>query len=404
MNKWQIELVKVAGDMVASKERVKKRILQQQKVKPKKPIRFALLTAIVTLCLAGFVLVQLLNKETQQSAQMFNETQLEHFENVTHFMWGEQDDEFNKSEAFNRYEQLVAYYYYAKSLGMTTSKAELEAEKKERYDELVLLQQSTPYAELFQEQGLDQYFKMYIEPMLPMYAARKKLNTLYDEKYPTFSMSAHQIAANDALRYFQAHFAEQATAFQKEMGIRNYSNSRGLIYVGTAIKIESNAFLFVEGAIPEDLEKLSEAQIVKQYDNATWYPILDDFPVKRGDYISLESSGSETHEENGVATTYGLLNNIEVIEYTEPPVTTKLDIQNEQEVIQFFQLTDWQTPDNHDKMKEPPKYSFMLEGVRVDVWISYGHSLYLHKVDAGTIHLDQERSEKLKEILGIKES
>lgn len=50
----------------------------------------------------------------------------------------------------------------------------------------------------------------------------------------------------------------------------------------------------------------------------------------------------------------------------------------------------------------PPDYSFMLEGVRIDVWLSYDQSLYLNKVGYGTVHLSQKRSEELKKILGIK--
>jgi len=55
-------------------------------------------------------------------------------------------------------------------------------------------------------------------------------------------------------------------------------------------------------------------------------------------------------------------------------------------------------------MKQPPAYSFMLEGVRVDVWLSYGQTLYLQKVESGVIHLNQKRSEQLKAILGLQES
>ena len=404
MNEWQKELVKVAGDMSTSKERIKKHVLRQQSVKPKKPIRFALLTAVVTLCLAGFVMVQLLNKDTKQAAQMFNEKQFEHFEDVVYLMWPEQGEEFSKKEAYQKYEQLVAYFYFAKSLGMTSTKEELEAEKKARYDELVMLQESPQYVELFQELGLKQYFKTYIEPMIPFYAARKELNVFYEKKYPTLARTADQIAARDALRYFQTHFAEQSTAFQEKMGIDNRTHSQGTIYVGTVIKIESNAFLFVEGVIPEDLTKLSEEQIIKRYNNATWYPILDDSPVKLGDYISLESSGSMSYEENGVEVTNGILVSLDSIEWIEPTVTKKLTIQNEQEIIQFFQQTDWQTSDNYNKMKQPPAYSFMLEGVRVDVWLSYGQTLYLQKVESGVIHLNQKRSEQLKAILGLQES
>jgi len=140
---------------------------------------------------------------------------------------------------------------------------------------------------------------------------------------------------------------------------------------------------------------------MKKYNNATWYPILDDSPVKVGDYISLESPGSMSYEENGVEVTNGFLNSIEWI---EPTVTKMLTIQNEQEIIQFFQQTDWQPPDNYKKMNHPPAYSFMLEGVRVDVWFSYGQTLYLQKVESGTIHLNQKRSEQLKAILGLQES
>lgn len=401
MNEWQKELVKVAGEMSTSKERIKKRILRQQPTKQKKPIRFALLTSVVTLCLAGFVMVQLLNKDTQQATQMFNEKQFEHFEHVVYLMWPEQGEEFSKREAYQKYEQLVAYYYFAKSIGITSTKEELEAEKKARYDELVMLQDSPQYVELFQGLGLKQYFKTYIEPMIPFYAARKEMNAFYEKKYPTLARAADQIAARDALRYFQTHFAEQSIAFQEKMGIVNRTHSQGSIYVGTVIKIEDNAFLFVEGAIPEDLTKLSEEQIMKKYNNATWYPILDDSPVKIGDYISLESPGSMSYEENGVEVTNGFLNSIEWI---EPTVTKMLTIQNEQEIIQFFQQTDWQPPDNYKKMNHPPAYSFMLEGVRVDVWFSYGQTLYLQKVESGTIHLNQKRSEQLKAILGLQES
>jgi len=401
MNEWQKELVKVAGEMSTSKERIKKRILRQQPTKQKKPIRFALLTSVVTLCLAGFVMVQLLNKDTQQATQMFNEKQFEHFEHIVYLMWPEQGEEFSKREAYQKYEQLVAYYYFAKSIGISSTREELEAEKKARYDELVMLQDSPQYVELFQGLGLKQYFKTYIEPMIPFYAARKEMNAFYEKKYPTLARTADQIAARDALRYFQTHFAEQSIAFQEKMGIVNHTHSQGSIYVGTVIKIEHNAFLFVEGAIPEDLTKLSEEQIMKKYNNATWYPILDDSPVKIGDYISLESPGSMSYEENGVEVTNGFLNSIEWI---EPTVTKMLTIQNEQEIIQFFQQTDWQPPDNYKKMNHPPAYSFMLEGVRVDVWFSYGQTLYLQKVESGTIHLNQKRSEQLKAILGLQES
>ncbi|MGE8000028.1 hypothetical protein ACQKOF_15365 [Lysinibacillus sp. NPDC093190] len=404
MNEWQKEMVKVAGDMDESKERVKKRVLQKQNVKAKKPIRFALLTAILTFCLVGFVMVQLLNKETKQSANLFNDTQLTHFEKITRINWGKQDEEFYSKEAFERYKKVVAIYYYAKLLGLQYSEAELKAVRNERYDELVRIQQIPEYAELFKEEGVEKYFKKYLEPLLPMYTARKKLNTFYLEKYPTFPKDiVQQIAAQDALRYFDKHFAEQAKTFQEQNGIKNYySNSHGTMYMGTVIKVEveSNAFLFVEGVVPKDLENLSQEQIMKKYPKATWYPVMDDFSVHQGDYVSLESNSNHSIDENGIVTHYGVLNNVEI---SEPTVTstTKLNIQNEQEVMQFFRQTEWQPAED---MESPPDYSFMLGGVRVDVWVSYGQSLYVYKEGYGIVHLSQKRSEELKSILGIEES
>ncbi|MFB7159344.1 hypothetical protein [Lysinibacillus sp. NPDC056232] len=399
MNEWQKELVRVAGDMVESKERIKNRVLQQQVVKPKKPIRFVLLTAIVTFCLVGFVIVQLLNKETRQSANLFNDTQLVHFENIMRINWGKQDEEFYTIEAFERYKKVIATYYYAKSLGLQYSEAELKAVRKEHYDELIMLQQSPEYAELLKEKGVDKYFTTYVEPLLPMYTAKKKLGTFYLGKYPTLPNGiVQEIAAQDAIRYFDKHFAEQVKTFQEQNEIKNYSsNSHGITYVGTVIKVESNTFLFVEEAIPEDLGKLSQVQIMNKYPKATWYPVLDDFPVKQGDYVRIESNRNESIDENGSVTHYGVLNNVDIV---EPTVTTKLNIQNEQEVMQFFRQTEWQPTEDTGS---PPGYSFMLEGVRVDVWDSNDQSLYLCKVGYGTAHLSQKRSEELKKLLGIKE-
>ncbi|GAB0169213.1 DUF3221 domain-containing protein [Lysinibacillus sp. CTST325] len=402
MNEWQKELVKVAGDMEESKERVKKRVLQQQNIKAKKPVRFALLTAIVTFCLVGFVMVQILSKETKQSANLFNDTEFTHFEKITRINWSKQDEEFYTKEAFERYKGVVATYNYAKSLGLQYSEAELKVESKERYDELVMLQQLPEYAELFKEKGVEQYFKTYIEPLLPMYTAKKKLDTFYQEKYPTFPKGiVQQMAAQDALRYFNKHFEEQAKTFQEQKDIKNYySSSHGITFVGTIIKVEveSNAFLFVEGVVPKDLENLSQEQTLKKYPKATWYPIMDNISVHQGDYVSLESNSSQSIDENGIVTHYGVLNNVEIC---EPTVTTKLNNQNEQKVIQFFRQTEWQPTEN---MGTPPDYSFILEGARVDVWVSYSQSLYLYKVGSGTVKLSPKRSEELKKILGINES
>jgi len=404
MNEWQKELVKVAGDMVESKERVKNRVLQQRDVKPKRPIRFALLTAIVTVCFVGFVMVQLLNKETKHSANMFNDTQLTHFENIVRINWGKQDEEFYTKEAFERYKGVVATYNYAKSLGLQYSEAELKAVGNEHYDELVKLQQIPEYADLFKEVGVEKYFKKYLEPLLPMFTAKKKLDTFYQEKYPTFPKGiVQQIAAQDALRYFDKHFAEQAKTFQEQNGIKNYySSSSGTTYMGTVIEVEveSNAFLFVEGVVPKDLENLSQEQIMEKYPKATWYPIMDGFSVHQGDYVSLESNSNQSIDENGIVTHYGVLNNVKISEPTVT-MTIKLSIQNEQEVIQFFRQTAWQPTRD---MESPPDYSFMLEGVRVDVWVSYGQSLYVYKEGYGIVHLSQKRSEELKAILGIEES
>ncbi len=400
MNEWQKELIKVAGDMVESKERVKNRVLQQRDVKAKKPIRFALLTVIVTFCFVGFVLVQLLNKETKQTAIMFNDTQLTHFENIMRINWGKQDEEFYTKEAIERYKKVVATYYYAKSLSLQYSEAELKAVRKEHYDELFMLQQSSEYAKLLKEKGIRNYFKTYVEPLLPMYTAQKKLDSFYRGKYPTLPNGiVQEIAAQDAIRYFDKHFADQVKAIKEQNGIKNYSsNSHGIKYAGTVIKVESNAFLFVEKAIPEDLVKLSQEQIMRKYPQATWYPVLDGFPVKQGDYVSIESNRSESIDENGRVTNYGVLNNVEIV---EPTVTTMLNVQNEREVMQFFRQIEWQLAEN---IGDPPDYSFILNGVRVDVWDSSGQSLDLYKVGYGMVHLTKERSVELKKLLGIEES
>lgn len=144
--------------------------------------------------------------------------------------------------------------------------------------------------------------------------------------------------------------------------------------VGTVAKVESNVFLFIEGVIPEDLNHMTEGQLAEKYEQADWYPVLDEFPVKQGDYITFTSMGTGSIEENGVIRKYGLLTKLEKL---EPTITKVLELENEQEVAQFLQDVPWQ-PAN--KIARPPEYSFQVDGVRIEMWKGYGGSLYLQKV------------------------
>jgi len=396
MNEIQKELLKVAGDMTASKERVKKQVLQQS-INRRKPFRFTLLTILLTLCVVGFMMVQLLTNETEQTTSLFHERQLEHFERINRLMWPGKEQEFYKEEAYLSYEKLVAAYYFAKSLGIDYSKAELEAERKKQVEQLEMLYQASEYEALFQGLAPKQYVETYLEPLLPMYTTRTKLYAFYKEKYPTFY--AYQEVANiDAKRYFQAHFTDQAAAFQEEHNIVLRTSSHGSSMVGTVAKVESNVFLFIEGAIPEDLDHMTEEQLAEKYEQANWYPVLDDFPVKQGDYITLTSMGTGSIEENGVVRNYGLLSKLEKL---EPTITKKLELENDKEVAQFLQDIPWQ-PANY--MKRPPEYSFEVEGVRIEMWKGYGGSIYLQKAGSGEIQLCANRAKALIAILGIEES
>ncbi|WP_342534417.1 hypothetical protein MHB40_09550 [Lysinibacillus sp. FSL K6-0057] len=395
MNEIHKELLKVAGDMTASKERVKKHVLQQS-INRRKPFRFTLLTVVLTLCMAGFVMVQLLTNEPKQTSSLFHERQLEHFERINQTMWPGKEQEFYKEESYLSYEKLVAAYYFATSLGIDYSKAELEMERKKQVEQLEMLYQSSEYEALFQGLAPKQYVETYLEPLLPMYTTRTKLYALYKEKYPAFY--AYQEVANiDAKRYFQAHYTEQATAFQKEQNIVIRTSSHGASMVGTVAKVESNVFLFIEGVIPEDLEHMTEEQLSEKYEQADWYPVLDEFPVEQGDYITLTSMGTGSIEENGVVRKYGLLSKLEKL---EPTVTRMLELENEKEVAEFLQDMPWKTA---NYMKRPPEYSFEVEGVRIEMWKGYGGSLYLQKVGSGEIQLSASRAKELKAILGIED-
>jgi len=396
MNKVHKELVKVTGDMTSSKERVKQHVLHPRNSN-KKPYRFTLLSVVLTLCVAGFILVQLLEKEKTQTTTWFHETQLDHFERITQMMWPNQNKEFYKEEAYRSYERLVAAYYFAESLGITYTKDELETERKNFVEQMEMLQQSPKNKAFFRGVEPSKYVDVYMEPLLPMYLARTKLYAMYKEKYTTF-YAYKGVADIEAIRYFQMNFAEQATAFQKENNIVDRSSTSGTSLVGTVAKVESNIFLFIEGIIPKDLDHMTEKQLKEKYEQADWYPVLADFPVEQGDYITLHSTETGSIEENGIVRKYGLLNDVEVL---EPDVTVELDLQNEQEVAEFLQDMPWQTA---DYMRRPPDYSLQVEGVRIEIWKGYGGSLYLQKIGSGEIKLSSEKAEKLKELLSIEES
>jgi len=399
MNDVKKELIKMTGDLSKNKERVKQRVLQRHKVKPKKSISLKILTAIVTLCLVGFV-IQFLDSDKKQSAQIFNQTGLTYYMDIAERFSLDKGRELE--EAYRRYEKRVASYYFAKSLGIESTKEERKAEGQQRLEELKMLQESLPeYAELLKKQGLDKYFTKNIEPLIPMMVAEKKLEALYVEKYPTFptEMASDQ-ATRDAIRYFNAHFAEQAKAFQEEIGLENYTNTRqGTIHIGTVVGIQDNAFLLVEGAVPEEVVSMSQAQIIKKYQNATWYPLIDDIALQIGNYVAVHSIGGVTTDEEVPVNRFGFVDAIEMI---EPTVTKNITLQNADEVRAFLNPINW-------RMKEktfdtPPNYAFVLDGVRVDIWEGYGHSLWLQAQEYGELQLSQERAKQLKALLKMDES
>lgn len=399
MNDVKKELIKIAGDMLPSKERVKQRVLQRHEVQPKKTIRFRVIAAIVTLCLVGFV-IQLLDSDKKQTASLFNQTQLAYYEDILKIISFDPDRESNIEEAYERYEKRVASYYFAESLGIESTKEERELEGKSRYEELQMYQESPEYAKLFEKQGLKGYFTKYIEPMLPMLVAEKKLITIYAEKYPTFpNWIVEDIATRDALHYFNAHFSEQAKAFQEELGLENYSNIRqGTNHIGTVVAVQGNTFLHVEGAVPEDIADLTQEQIIDKYHNATWYPLIGNMALQKGDYVAVQSVGGGTVEEDGLVNQYGLVDEIELL---EPTVTKKLTPENTDEVKQFLQQITWRVKEKN--IERPPNYSFIIDENRVDIWEGYGNSLWLQVQEYGEIQLSQERANEFKALLKIEE-
>ncbi|MFJ7666820.1 hypothetical protein ACIQXI_06915 [Lysinibacillus sp. NPDC097195] len=397
MNEVKKELIKMTGDMSKNKERVNQRVLQRHKVKPKKSISLKILTAIVTLFLVGFVIQFLDSDKKHQSAQLFNQTGLTYYLDIAERFSLDQGRELE--EAYRRYEKRVASYYFALSLGIESTQEERKAEGLQRLEELKMLQESFPeYAEILKKQGLNKYFTKNIEPLLPLMVAEKKLEALYVKKYPTFPAEiVSDIATLDAIRYFNTHFADQAKAFQEEIGLENYTNIRqGNVHIGTVVAIQDNAFLLVEGAVPEEVVNMSQAQIIDKYQNATWYPLLDDISLQIGNYVAVQSIGGVTTDEEVPVNRFGFIETLEII---EPTVTTNLTLDNVDEVRAFLNPINW-------RMKEktfdtPPNYAFKLDGVRVDIWEGYGHSLWLQAQEYGEIQLSQERAAQLKVLLKV---
>ena len=395
MNDVKKELLKVVGDMATSKARIKERVLHQHAPKPKKPLRLMAMSVVVTLCLVSFIVVQFVDRNSKQTTQLFNHTQLTYFEDLERIWWFNFKEEPQVEDVYARYEQQLASYYYAQSLGFDSTVEEIEAERSQRYKELQDLPDE-PIYEVFKDNGVDKYFDKYIEPMIPMFVAEKKLINLYQEKYPTFPESmVRQIAEQDAIRYFNTHFDEEAQSFQEELGLEHYVNiPYGSPLIGTIVEVRDNAFLFVEGAIPEELEQLSAKEIIEKYENATWYPIENGVSVEIGDYVEVSSSSSVS--ENSNLERYGLLHAMTIV---DPSVTTKLVLHNISDVAQFLQRLSWKKAET--SFVRPPDYSFKIEEVRVDVWITHAKTLQLHALEYGEVKLGNISSEQLKELLGI---
>lgn len=120
--------------------------------------------------------------------------------------------------------------------------------------------------------------------------------------------------------------------------------------------------------------------------------------MQKGDYVSVQSVGGGSTDEDGSVKRYGLVDAIEIM---EPTVTKKLNLENTDEVKQFLQQITWRVKEKN--IERPPKYSFVLDEVRVDIWDGYGHSLWLQAPEYGEIQLSQERADQLKALLKIEE-
>lgn len=374
MNDYKRALNEVTGDMKASEQRLKNKVLHNKSPKRKKPFYLIPvgITALFMMLMASWFMTEIqFNMKQARSSIEENKILFDFYIAMEQIPFGDSGN--YREDGFSNYLQALGVLELAKKYELSYS----DEEYKEQFDQYTqypdpenMGQQLLEIANISQLQFDEQLFPMLIE--LRIY--RDKLKAVWFEKFPVMNdLIVEAYTVQQAELYMEQHFAKEIEQFQQEHHIASSMIYGNMPITGVVAAVKENVFYFIKNMTAQELATLSEEQIFNQPEDklATWMMNGKEVPVQVGDYIKLKYNGKSAIEyENELAIAFNedievLLPNERANEIQE--VTFAGDTR--EQMADLLEKAAWEDPDfSVIRIYNKPKYIIHANDTSYTIW------------------------------------
>ncbi|WP_409369390.1 DUF3221 domain-containing protein [Lysinibacillus sp. 38-6] len=310
MSKYEVEALK---DLKASKNRVMTNVVRQieQRAIPKQSRRwqYSMLTVILTVCIGIFIYAQIDNGD-EISANAVPILDEKIYDTV--LQDASQTDEKFTNLNFQALIEMDAYYAYALSKGIKFSVAALAEQQLLEREQLVNaikndneMIEKLAMLQLSPEDFYDKYYGV------RMFAQAELKKEYFRKNKSSFQIHAYSAVKKEAMDYFTAEYGTQIAYLKNKYNVSKTILAAKYKY-GTVVAIEEDRFLVVTGALPEEIGRLSNEEMINKHTNGVWFPLFaSQQKITIGQNVNITYSLQERLDQ------YDFVGDLEEIEISE---------------------------------------------------------------------------------------
>ena len=335
MNKMKEELLKTAGDVSKSKQRViveVERRLEERKQKRSNKWVPVLMTAIIIIC---FILVspKLLEKEVEKTGFSSIDEELVELASMRLMGYG-WDEEYVEEDVRREYVNYILLQKYAVDHNIKVTKDDLE---KARIDQVgiqmfeELEQHVIDYfdANDFTKKDYDKLLQQYL---LPKAALKQKLLAPIAEKYPHFYEVTHDFVLTITVHeYLEKHYEDDYYALidthEVHSPLFGYSTEEGVV-----LQVTDEAVLFMNATFGFGSDDDSGIR---------WAARLHDWDVAVGDPVNIVYNTSYSHDDADKDGKYTNITHVKSMEKREDGAV-RFEVTKE-DLAYYMEPLHWQT-------------------------------------------------------------
>ncbi|MFY3791405.1 hypothetical protein ACOQFO_06875 [Ureibacillus sp. MALMAid1270] len=414
MNEMKRSLIEVAGDMSESKDRVRKRLLERHE--KKKDFKKNLLAgvSVATMIFVLFLTTNwLMNEQLGNSVDsneiiigLFDDTVFETSIKLQRAVGFIEEEEYLKEYAYDDYENYLAFYTYAQSLGYEITEQEINKSFEQTMNQMKV-DFNSYFEELIAKSDLTwEEIEEYQYKLAPFDVALEKLKLHYVELYPKIEWNiASSLAQKHAIPYFRENYANDIIAFKKKHSLSLHDGPifSGVKHVGRVVAFEDNMFLVSTKATIEDIETLSKKELMYRYSTeGTWYPLNDTPEISEGDLVETYY---QTQTSTNTTPIVSDLWDLKILEKYEPEtvvnkntITLTVYKDNISKVKSFLSMLEWEHA--NFTFSKSPDYELVVNDIMYQIW-SYSDGFVLYSTRGVYRKLNADFTEEFAGYLGI---